>query len=1055
MPDFKPLPGRDDIYDRGPDKPEYERIYVRESVMSQGAEINELITRQDQKRTRVGNLVAQDGDRVRGCEIITDDIVAGDYTLSSGQVYLRGDVRDVEGASLTGVSVVGDVYIGVRIVEEVIDHEDDPDLLGLHPGTLAEGEGGAVRLKYNLEWGWSGDGEEGALYAVYSLRDGYVTDQSPPPSLTGINQQIAKYDYGAHENYIDEGCVVAAIGKTGTDQIFSIGEGIANILGFKRERYSATRYAETESPDIETIAAEPHTYVDDGGSAVITLNHPPLNGLNSIIIEKEHTETIVRGGVANTDDLLSKTGVTSIVLVEQGETTYTETTDYILSGDSVDWSPGGIEPSGASSYDVTYNYLVAVTPDSITDTAITVSGGIDGGQVIVNYSFKLPRVDRICLDQDGNIAYLKGISTREQPQPPMTPKFLLSLCEVHNDWFGTPTIINNGTRNMPYWQIWRMYNRLVDAVDLIALQRLTHDISSREPNAKHRVFVDPFRDDRYRDAGEAQDAAVFDETCQIAIDPDFKPLNRATVTFLDFTEEVIIRQDLSTNCNKINPYQVFDTLPLSLVLTPSEDFWEETNATWLSPITRVFGQGSQSRVTSQTVLENIQTREAVFLRQIPIAFEVGNLGEGETVDILTFEGIDVDPGGLVGNASGIASGNFNIPANVTTGIKDVYVEGASGGNANARFEGRGLITDIDRQSITEIRRWNQPQPRPIGGGGDDPLAQTFMLNENRHITSLDVKFCVVGDTSNPVVCEIVTVENGIPTVNRIAQAEIDMATVIVGNWQKFSFPVPVFIPAGVEYAFVIKTNDADHSVHIARRGSYDAAAEKWVGAQPYTVGVLLSSSNARTWTPHQDEDLTMRVYGAVFDPVQKVVDCGTIAVTNMSDIIVTSNVTLPTDQTRIRFRITPDGEPSILIEPGQNFERSSYFTGNVLIEAILDGAAKVSPILGRNILAIPGAMRTSGTYISEGFDMGTAIRQDIRLKTNIPNGATLTVEIDKHDDTWVSVALAESEILTNGDIDRRYTEDPWTAALGGRVKITLTGTPAARPAVSDLRAYSI
>ena len=374
----------------------------------------------------------------------------------------------------------------------------------------------------------------------------------------------------------------------------------------------------------------------------------------------------------------------------------------------------------------------------------------------------------------------------------------------------------------------------------------------------------------------------------------------------------------------------------------------------------------------------------------------------------------------------------------------------SGNVGTARFEGRGIITDIIRQQVTEITRWQEQPLYP-----HDPLAQTFMLDQSRHISGIEVKFCTVGDVTKPVICQIVTVDNGIPTGKLVAQAEVDMSTVIVDTWHKIDFPFPVFIPNGVEHAFVLRTDDPVHSVRIGQRGGFDAALQEWVGAQPYTVGVLLSSSNARTWTPHQDEDLTMRVYGAVFAPTTKVIDLGTIDVAQMSDLIVVANVNLPTDAAQLRFRATPAGEAAHLLENGQNWERESYFTGQVKLEAVLTGSRTISPILSRDVLAVPGSMRATGTYVSRLFDMGTDVRQDIRLKTDVPNGATLTVEIDAGDDDWTAAPLEDSEQLTDGGLDQRFTVNPWTAATGGRVRITLTGTPAARPAVSDLRGYSM
>ncbi len=1074
MPDFRVFPGDyDDILDRSPHKDGVERAYFRERKLTQAAEINEQFSHQDNKRTRVGNLVASDGDRVLGCDIRTTDYDTGTYDLDGGKIYVRGDVRDVPAAQLTGVPTTGDVLIGVRIATEFVDHEDDPDYLGQYVGAASEGEAGAIRVKYTLSWGWVGDGGSGDIYAVYTMRDGYVVDQTPPPDLSGVNQQIAVYDYGAHENYIDEGCNVSALGENASgEQVFSIAEGVANILGYKRSRHTATRYSELEVPEFETVAAEAHTYVDNGGEAVINVAHTPINGLNSIIIEKEFSETITRGGTANTADALSKTSVTEITSVTQGSgppTVFDETDDWIKSGDTIDWSPAGDEPATSSSYDVTYQYLEAVTPTEITDTSITVTGGVDGGQVLVAYTFKLPRIDRICLDQYGAVVYLKGLSNREQPLPPVTPKYLLSLCEVHNTWVGKPTIINNGIRNYPFWMIDRMYNRILDLLDLTSLERLRRDINAREPTAKHEVFVDPFTSDRYRDAGEAQDAAVFQGSCQIAIDPTFHEISLNAPVTLDYTDQTIINQDYVTECWKINPYQAFAPLGLTVTLTPNEDFWEETETNTLSPITQVFGNANQNRTTTE-VVEDISTEEARFLRQINVTFNISGLGNGEAVDIMTFDGVDVDPGGVSGDVNGLATGNFDIPAGVAVGVKEFYVHTAANSEGWARFEGRGTVTTVTRQEITTIEQAPppdvvepedpvNPDPEPEGTRRRrrrrDPLAQTFMLNENRHISGLSVKFCALGDTSKPVWLEIVTVENGIPTENIVAHAEQNMNAITLNNWTKISFPTPVFIPADREYAFVLKTDDASHSVSVAGRGGFDQTRQEYVGAQPYTIGVLLSSSNAATWTAHQDYDLTMRVHAAVFSPIQKVFTIGTIAVTSMTDIVVAANTSLPTNQAQLRFRITPTGESPQIVEPGQNWERHIAFTGNVLIEAVLDGTSKISPILGRNILAIPGTMRASGTYVSRVFAMGTAVRQDVRLKSRIPAGSTLLVDVDEGDDNWQALTLMETEILTNGDYDRRYTIDPFTAASGGRVRIRLTGTPAARPSVSDLRAFSI
>ena len=190
MSDFKVFDDRDDILDRSPDYPEVDGVLFREGALTQAAELNEALSIQNAKRTRIGDLSARAGDRIEGAEIITVDLATGAFDLTEGKIYIDGDIRSVAAKSLVAVPVEGDAQIGVRLVQTVIDHEDDPNLLGQFAGIASHGEAGAVRLKTTLEWGFRGDGGSGDLYPVYTLRNGYVIDQAPPPNLAGRPNQI-------------------------------------------------------------------------------------------------------------------------------------------------------------------------------------------------------------------------------------------------------------------------------------------------------------------------------------------------------------------------------------------------------------------------------------------------------------------------------------------------------------------------------------------------------------------------------------------------------------------------------------------------------------------------------------------------------------------------------------------------------------------------------------------------------------------------------------------------------------------------------------------------
>jgi hypothetical protein len=1051
-------------FDRAPEHPSWARVVAREDKIAQAAEINEAQTIIERRTRRIGNMVAGDGDRTSGCDIAVirdaDPATTGTIHLTAGSAYIRGDVREVAAVSFEGVELEGDVIVGIRLTSTVITEEDDASLVGLQPGTEGEGEPGAARVAETAAWAIQGDDGEGDFFGVYLVRDGDVIDQTPPPSLSGINQAIAVYDRDANGSYIVSGCRVTALGKSGGDQVFSIEEGVANIFGFKRTRYSATRFPVLEEWDIETINAEPHTFADGGlGSVVLTLNRGPINAINSVIVTKQATQAVLRGAPNNTSDALAHSGVTEILSVTQGATTFVPTTDYRLSADKVDWSPAGAEPAGGSTYNVTYRYLDAVTPDEVGDYTIKVSGGVTGTAVLVGYSWKLPRIDLICLNDGGEPVYVKGISVRDRPVAPIAPLSLLKLAEITNAWVGAPGIVNNGVRAYPYTQIDKMYHRLFDALALLGEERLRRDIDSREPVAKRGVFVDPFENDRYRDAGEDQTAAVFDGSCQLAIDPTFIVPSISGPITLDWTGEVIVAQELATACMKINPYQNFVPLAAALKLDPPVDFWTESATAWTSPATQVFGRGNASRTTVEDVLVDQREEKAEFLREIDVSFVIEGFGAGEVLDSLTFDGIDVTPAGSpTADGDGEISGSFTIPANVPSGQKSVIAQGQGGSYAEAVFVGEGVINISVLQRVTTTEHWQtvtqQAQQQRGGPGGNDPLAQTFAIAEARHIAGVDLKFCGIGDRDNACLVELVNVENGLPTTDVITSKLLPMAAVVAGEWTQVRFNLPAFLVADRQYAIVVKTDDANHALSIAQLGDFDTDAQAYVSAQPYTVGVLLSSSNAITWTPHQDADLTFRLVAAKFNPTTKTVDLGSHDIANVSDLLVRAGVQLPTASTALRFEIERASGEVIKLDPDQVFEFTEYVTETVEFRAVLTGTEKVSPILFPGVLLILGEIRASGTYVSRAFPMGTAIRLAVIVNSKLPAGSTLKVEVDAADDDWTELDLETSTPLDDGWIERQFEIDPFTA-IEGRLRLTLTGGPGARPSLYDLRGVSI
>ncbi|PWJ79776.1 uncharacterized protein DUF4815 [Pseudaminobacter salicylatoxidans] len=631
--------------------------------------------------------------------------------------------------------------------------------------------------------------------------------------------------------------------------------------------------------------------------------------------------------------------------------------------------------------------------------------------------------------------------------------------------------------------MWRFFNRIYDHDRLIQLERLKSGIDAREPVAKKGMFIDPLVDDTYRDAGVPQTAAIGDGMMQLPIDVTFFQADIAAPLMLDWVEEVIVDQSLKTGCTKINPYQNFKPLPGALKLTPASDFWTESTTEWLSPQTQEFnrgvrtGSGPLETTSSETRLVDHRSQQAEFLRQINISFAASGFGAGEIVEKLTFDNVSVLPaGGLTANAGGVVSSTFKIPARVTAGTKTVRITGKGGSEATALFTGQGTIEIDVMRRVTTIERWTAGmtvvqrgviQPGGAHGGdhsgshgdsssgtsagGADPQAQNFMLPELRQLVGLDFHLCKIGNRAHHVLVHQVSVENGWPTVDVMAEAVVPMATTQLG-WQQARFALPVTTPDDRDHSMVVKTDDGEHSISYAALGGFDASLQRKVTTHPYPIGPRLDSVNAKTWTPHQGEALSFRLVAAKYPVTTKTIPLGEFDLVDCSDIQVRAAVELPSAACSVVFEIERTNGTVWQLLPFQVMQLNEYITERVKLRAVLKGTAKLSPIVYAPIQLLAGKIATTATYVCRAFKFGNNVNLTSYIKVFLPGGTTVSMEYDKADGTWVEIPLTTTEQLNFPLWSERKHSKSALTATEGRLRITLTGSPAARPILGDLGA---
>jgi len=399
------------------------------------------------------------------------------------------------------------------------------------------------------------------------------------------------------------------------------------------------------------------------------------------------------------------------------------------------------------------------------------------------------------------------------------------------------------------------------------------------------------------------------------------------------------------------------------------------------------------------------------------------------------------------NAQGVVQGKFTIPANIPAGSKRVQFDGASGSHGEAFFVGAGRITNETRRLVTtQVQTWWWAM--------SDPLAQTFSLPESTQIGAVDLWFSEKGTT--PVVVQIRETSNGVPTRQVVGEKRLVPADINTTTHTRVTFPAPVQLTAGAEYAIVVLCDDAVTALRIAELGKYDSTAQKWVTSQPYQVGVLLSSSNASTWTPHQDRDMTFVLHKAVFTQTNKTVALGNVAVTGATDLMLIATDELPSSDTRIEYTLTIPGGDVITASSGQPIRLASAVTGNIAVAAKLIGSASSSPVLFPGTQLVAGTVGTTGDYVSRAIKGGSNVRVKVIFDAIIPGGAAVAVSYKGVDagDTWATVPFVNSAQVDDGFYEITHEVTNVNEAMV-QIRLALTGTTAARPRVKNLRFMTI
>lgn len=1037
--EIKELINSSSFYDRFDKSKHWDFLGVMAGRAMQSAEFNEIQHILEEKIKAIGNSLYAEGTIIEGCSI-SYDTEKKLINADAGRVFLDGLVYDVEAATLNMPDDFENVQAGIFKISRCVTEFEDNSLFDPAKGTPQYHMPGGYRIITTAKWGLSSDidSQNSPFFPVYGVSGGESVTQLQEKTSPEYQDALARYDNHAHGHYVVEGLKVTALeSEIENSQVFSISEGEAHINGYEAYQSHSVRLVAEELPDLAEVKAEAHPFnARTGGTATINFTHTPKESIQQILITRERTVNLTHGGYSGCTDELPNTSVFEIVDLFQGALHYRQNIDFHFANDKLNWSLNGEEPAPYSTYTITYRYRDTVEADSSDSGKFTITGAVENSLVEIDYTYRMPRIDLIVMYKDQSLGIVRGVAHRYSPVEPNTPPDAICLAQVIQTWEGLPEIINVATQRVPVYVLNNMQSQIQDLYSLVAINEQRFNAMIDAPTSAYNVFVDPLFDDDMRDKGLTQDALIAGQTLQLPMDVasyDSELTHEAT---LDYSQDIVINQSMHTKTMQINPYQNFAPLPVVVTLTPSEDRYLEVVEIQGGKVAQTYNAnfhvGGIFVDLQGTQLTTIKT-ENLNLRQIQVRVHATGFGYGERVSVY-FDGRLVSCTSTAANSQGIFDGYFTIPAGIPAGRKLVELRGAVSSRGSAYFTGSYTRRTVVKN---EVYRYAY-----------DPLAQSFMLNEARQISGVD--FWLANKGNSEVRVELHSMENGYPTGEVLASARLSVNSLRANTWNRANFETPVFLETGKEYAFTVMADTSDHRVGISELGDWDSATG-WIRSQVYSAGVLFSSSNASTWTPHQNADLTFRLLAARFNPTSKNIHLGTYDLTGVSDVMTLAEVESTSSTTYATFILKKDGVEIASMQAWQPIQFATTLNGLYSLEAKLTGDSKHSPILGRFPQIVTGKLKNTGTYISRAFSVGINKRVMISTDEFKPTGSEIEIFIQAGQDSWTQINdVADNSQLGDGWIrKRRFIPCNLSEA---RIKIILHGSAAARPLIKNISA---
>jgi hypothetical protein len=426
--------------------------------VEQSREDNELQAIAKHISKGIADNLWKNGQKLRGGELAPDIANPKSITVKSAEVYYNGVVHTVPSSTVT-IAGVGNETIGVLFTEEVVTYITDERLKDPALGEDNVGQPGANRLKITKQWTVNNPN----AVVVYNFIDGKLA-RLPDDGIDAVNQTLARRTYDESGNYTVNGFDVSVETKD-SDSFYAV-VGNNSVTGSSSKAYVQGREIVKLIPERISIqkANDPRLYELDqviytGVAQSLVINGTTVNSSDLLRVAEDRVrdftevfaefrvenKAVTHGGTDSVDSFInSGESLREIYAVKNtsgGATAYSAGTDYLKTGNTINWAPVGAEPASGATYYVDYRYKRKLNPSEyslVVDEATGASYldltncnpkpeanyGVD-----VSYNYYLSRIDVLYVKPDGVIEVARGESERNASAKPVPPG-MLGLCEI-------------------------------------------------------------------------------------------------------------------------------------------------------------------------------------------------------------------------------------------------------------------------------------------------------------------------------------------------------------------------------------------------------------------------------------------------------------------------------------------------------------------------------------------------------------------------------------------------------------------------------------------------